>query len=134
MKVIATYQQKTEPGKNSAMKGSVAEDKRKGSSATRSVKDHEVFANDLLKGAEFTGHISSRFAAPHDEHGRQGAHAGERSKLVPPTYNRIQNGPEGRAESDTRGNSAEHSAHGPPLHFVGIAVPDSRQRDGDDPA
>jgi hypothetical protein len=70
MKMISANKQKTEPGENSAMEGSVAEDKRQGSSTARSVEDNEVFANDLLKGTESAGHFGSGFAAPHDEHSR----------------------------------------------------------------
>src|ERR1700729_3395516 len=100
MKVIAAYEQKTKPGKNSTMEHSVAENESHGSPATRSLQDGQVFANHLFKGTRSTGHFGSRLAAPHEEHGRKGTHACERAKFVPPAYKRIHNGPESRAESN----------------------------------
>src|ERR1700691_4587309 len=132
MKVVAAYQQKTEPGDDTAMESSIAEDKRHGSSTTRSLEDNQVFANDLIKGSEFPGPFEGRFGALDNEDGRQGADAGEGSKFVPPAYERIQNRPQSRAKSDTRCNRPEHSAHGASLNLVGVAVPDGGQRDGDD--
>src|ERR1700679_1595354 len=134
MKVIAAYEQKTKPGENSAMECSVAKNERHGSSATWRLQDGQIFANHLFKGTRSAGHFLIRFAAPHEEQGREGTHACEHAKFVPPAYQRIQNGPESRAESDPRRNGSEHSAHRTSLNRIGIAVTDCRERDGDDSA
>ena len=57
MQVIAAHKQKTEPGEDTAMEGSVAEDEGQGSSTARSLQDNEVFANHLGKGSKSSGHF-----------------------------------------------------------------------------
>src|ERR1700733_4376713 len=134
MKVIAAHKQETEPGKDSAMEGAVAEDKRRGSSTARSLQDDEVFAKHLAKGTEPAAHLSGKLFALPNAHGGYGAYAGEHPKFIPPAYKRIEHRAEGRAECDSRCNRPEHSAHGASLNLIGIAVPDNRQSDGDDSA
>jgi len=42
MKVIAAHQQEAQPGKDSALKGSIAEDERHGSSTARGFEDNDL--------------------------------------------------------------------------------------------
>src|ERR1700722_9278330 len=129
MQVIAVHKQYTEPGKYSAMESSIAKDERHGSSTTPGLQHNQVFTNHHVKGTESPGHFDARFPALQNKQDCQAAHAGEPSKLIPPTDKRIQNRPQGRAEPDTRCNRSEHSAHRPPLNLIGITVPDSGQSD-----
>jgi hypothetical protein len=69
MKVVATHQQKSEPGKYSAMESSIAEYEGHGSSTTGLIQDNEVLANHLVKRTESTGSFGAGFCALYKEHG-----------------------------------------------------------------
>jgi hypothetical protein len=128
--VVAASQENTKPRKNPAMKRTVGEDKYKRATSTWGIENAAIYQCISPEGIIRRSKEHFAFSTPVDPISGNPKSEGDKSYLVSPSEQRIQERAQTRAKSHPGCYRSEHAPHWPTLHHIGIEIPNDAQCNG----